>query len=219
MRPRRARTLVVVSAVAGLAFLFGSARHDPAGPGTALLGTDVSTPDRIASLRMRVAAIERENENLRTQLWVRTSLERAPLNLDPDQMDRVMASLLEAHHRYSIPTEVLLAVIKAESDFDVDAVSAAGAVGLMQIMPATGRAVAKDLNIPWTGKKMLRDPVINIQLGSEYLHRMFRRFGHADNALAAYNAGPTRVEAMNNAGILPGKYAGRVRQSLKQFDR
>ena len=219
MAHRRARVLLVVGAVAALAFFAGAIMREAPGDRDALLGSDISLADRVVSLRMRVAAVERENRNLRTQLWVRTTLGRSRLNLAPDEMDRVVASLLEAHNRYGIPAEVLLAVIKAESDFDVDAVSTAGAVGLMQVMPETAREVARDLNIPWAGEKMLRDPAINIRLGSEYLYRMFRRFSHADNALAAYNAGPTRVEGLNHAGILPRKYAGRVRQSMKQLAR
>lgn len=219
MSRRRAKGLLILGAAAALAFLAGAVTGDATREQGALLGSDISLSDRVVSLRMRVAAVERENENLRTQLWVRSTLGRSQLDLAPDQLDRVVASLLEAHNRYGIPAEVLLAVIKAESDFDVDAVSRAGAVGLMQVMPATGREVAMDLNITWIGEKMLRDPAINIQLGSEYLHRMFRRFGHADNALAAYNAGPSRVEGLNHAGILPAEYAGRVRQSMKQLAR
>jgi soluble lytic murein transglycosylase-like protein len=64
---------------------------------------------------------------------------------------------------------------------------------------------------------MLYDPAINIRLGSEYLYRMFRRFGHADNALAAYNAGPARVEGLNDDGVLPQIYPGRVREGLERF--
>jgi len=219
MARRRAKGLLILGAVAALAFIAGAVTGDATSDRDGLFGSDISLSDRVVSLRMRVSAVERENQNLRTQLAVRSTLGRSQVDLAPDQMDRVVASLLEAHNRYAIPVEVLLAVIKAESDFDMDAVSRAGAVGLMQVMPETGREVARDLNIPWTGDKMLRDPAINIQLGSEYLHRMFRRFGHADNALAAYNAGPSRVEGLNHAGILPAEYAGRVRQSMKQLAR
>ena len=219
MANRRAKVILFLGAVSVLAFLAGVLTRDAADGRAPLLGSEISLSDRVVSLRMRVASIERENRNLRTELRVRSALERSRLNLGPDEQDRVVASLLEAHNRYGIATEILLAVIKAESDFDVNAVSSAGAVGLMQVMPRTGREVARDLNIPWTGVKTLRDPAINIQLGSEYLHRMFRRFGHADNALAAYNAGPNRVEGLNDAGILPREYAGRVRQGLEHFGR
>jgi soluble lytic murein transglycosylase len=135
------------------------------------------------------------------------------------EADRIVSSVIEAHNRYGLPVDMLLAVIETESGFRTTALSKAGAMGLMQVMPETGREVATDLNIPWTGDEMLFDPVINIRLGSEYLHRMFRRFGHADNALAAYNAGPARVEGLNRAGILPVVYAGRVRQGLERYSR
>lgn len=214
---RRVTGIGFLAAFTVAAFWAGSAfwQADPEQWG--LLGAGVTMADRVASLRMRVAAVERENENLRTELRVRTALERSYGGLSVEEKERIVASILEAHNRYNLSTEVLLAVIEAESGFDIRAVSSAGAVGLMQIMPSTGKEMARDLNIPWTGKKMLYDPAINIQLGSEYLHRMFRRFSHADNALAAYNAGPRRVEGLNHAGILPRRYPGRVRQSLQRY--
>jgi soluble lytic murein transglycosylase len=129
----------------------------------------------------------------------------------------VVASILEAHDRYGISSDVLLAVIETESGFNTRAMSNKGALGLMQLMPATGHEMARDLDIEWKGKEMLYDPAINIRLGSEYLHRMFQRFGHADNALAAYNAGPARVEDLNDAGILPRDYPGKVREGQRRY--
>ncbi|MFQ5767185.1 MAG: lytic transglycosylase domain-containing protein [Acidobacteriota bacterium] len=185
----------------------------------ALLDGGLTMATRVASLQTRVAAVLRENDNLRTELRVRSALSRHGRRIDPETVDRIMASILEAHNRYGLSTEVLQAVIRTESGFDINALSSAGAIGLMQVMPATGRQMASELNIPWTGKEMLYDPAINIQLGSEYLHRMFRRFGHADNALAAYNAGPARVRGLQDAGIIPTIYPGRVRRGVEYYSR
>jgi soluble lytic murein transglycosylase-like protein len=182
-----------------------------------LLSRGVSVSDRLSSLRMRVAAVERENENLRTEVRVRRALAATAHRLGSEQTERVVASILEAHHRYGLTTEVLLAVIETESGFDPRAVSRAGARGLMQLMPATGQEMAGVLDIEWTGDEMLHDPEINIRLGSEYLYRMFKRFNHADNALAAYNAGPARVDGLTGSGILPRIYPGRVREGLRRY--
>ncbi len=214
---RRATRIAILAAVSVAAFWGGAMYRDVVREDLSLLGSGVSMSDRLASLRMRNAAVERENENLRTELKVRAAIARFGRRLSLEETDRVVAGILEAHNRYGISTEVLLAVIETESGFNSRAVSAAGALGLMQLMPATGQEVAQDLNIPWTGEEMLYDPAINIRLGSEYLYRMFRRFGHTDNALAAYNAGPARVEGLNDDGILPRVYPGRVREGLERF--
>ena len=76
-----------------------------------------------------------------------------------------------------------------------DVRSHAGAIGLMQLMPATGRQVARELRIPWSGLATLTDPQDNIRLGTTYLGNMAQRYdGNAVLATAAYNAGPHRVD-------------------------
>jgi soluble lytic murein transglycosylase len=88
----------------------------------------------------------------------------------------------------------VFAVIRQESAFNKDATSPAGARGLMQLMPATGKMTARENRIPWAGTHSLFDIDRNIQLGTRYLRQVMDRF---DNnmvlASAAYNAGPHRV--------------------------
>ncbi len=76
-----------------------------------------------------------------------------------------------------------------------DVRSSAGAVGLMQLMPATGRKVAKAISLPYSGLATLTNPVSNIRLGTSYLGQMSERYnGNQVLATAAYNAGPHRVD-------------------------
>ena len=108
--------------------------------------------------------------------------------------------------RFPIPTEpwwrqldlslpLVVGLTRSESLFMPDVRSSAGAVGLMQLMPATGREVAKSLKVSYRGLRTLTDPAINARLGTEYLKRMLKRFDeHKLLAAAAYNAGPHRVE-------------------------
>jgi soluble lytic murein transglycosylase len=76
-----------------------------------------------------------------------------------------------------------------------DVSSPAGAIGLMQLMPATGASTARELNLRYSGRASLTDPQVNIALGTTYLGKMLARFdGNQVAATAAYNAGPERVE-------------------------
>ena len=86
-------------------------------------------------------------------------------------------------------------VARSESLFMRDIRSSAGAVGLMQVMPATGRKVAKAISLPYSGLATLTNPVSNIRLGTSYLGQMAKRYsGNQVLATAAYNAGPHRVD-------------------------
>ena len=88
--------------------------------------------------------------------------------------------------KYDIEPSIIKAVIEAESNWDDKAVSKKGAIGLMQLMPAT----ARDMQI-----SNRYDPEQNIEAGTRYLKMLLERFnGDMELAVAAYNAGPTNVE-------------------------
>tara|TARA_R110002096_G_scaffold223000_1_gene411964 strand:+ start:22425 stop:24407 length:1983 start_codon:yes stop_codon:yes gene_type:complete len=87
-------------------------------------------------------------------------------------------------------------IARSESLFMRDVRSRAGAIGLMQLMPATGRDVAREIKLPYSGWTTLVDPASNIRLGTTYLAKMADRYnGNQVLATAAYNAGPHRVDA------------------------
>jgi len=93
-----------------------------------------------------------------------------------------------------VPTEFALAIARQESEFNPRAVSAAGARGLMQLMPATAEEVAGKLGLPFEVNRLTHDPAYNARLGSAYLARMLAAYdGSFVMAAAAYNAGPGRV--------------------------
>jgi soluble lytic murein transglycosylase len=83
---------------------------------------------------------------------------------------------------------------RQESAFDIDAVSPAGARGLMQLMPTTAKEVAKQLGLPFQHERLTREPSYNLMLGRAYLDRLLESFGGSYVlSVAAYNAGPARV--------------------------
>jgi len=84
-------------------------------------------------------------------------------------------------------------LIRQESGFHPRARSVANARGLMQVIPSTGRLVARRYGLRRLSPERLYDPALNIRLGTTYLAEQVRRFGQIEYALAAYNAGPLRV--------------------------
>ncbi|RMA42585.1 lytic transglycosylase domain-containing protein [Rhodophyticola porphyridii] len=92
------------------------------------------------------------------------------------------------------PASLNLSIARRESEFDPDVISSAGAVGLMQVMPGTGRGQAGRLGIEFSEARLLSDPAYNAVLGSGYLAYLAEEFGSNPVLLAAaYNAGPSRA--------------------------
>ena len=97
----------------------------------------------------------------------------------------------EASEKYSVPKDLIKAVIKQESNYMPNAISSKGAIGLMQIMPSTGALLGIE------DKETLKDPYVNIMTGTKYLSQMLNRYdGRLDLSLSAYNAGPNLVDRL-----------------------
>ncbi len=89
---------------------------------------------------------------------------------------------------------VSLAIARQESLFDERALSRSGAIGLMQIMPFTGKAIARRLKVKGFKVHHLYNPEVNYRFGSYYIHTLLKRFKLFPLAAAAYNCGPGRVK-------------------------
>jgi len=95
---------------------------------------------------------------------------------------------------------LVASLIRQESEFNPAAVSRANAVGLMQLLPVTGKKVAKEEKIRHFNASQLFVPGVNMQLGTRYFRSMVDKFGSFEYALAAYNAGSDRVQDWLSAG-------------------
>ena len=109
--------------------------------------------------------------------------------------------IAEAARAAGVPASLLFGLIRQESVFTDDARSRSGALGLMQVMPSTGRLLYRKEN--GKGRLDLNDPDANLRLGARYLKQLIDAFsGDVAAALAAYNAGPGRVRAWKKASSL-----------------
>jgi len=109
-----------------------------------------------------------------------------------------VAAELEA--RYALPSGLLHAVMRQESEFRPDAHSPAGAIGLMQLMPRTAEHAAGELGLPYSLER-LEQPEYNLRLGAFYLAKLLKSFdGRVALALAGYNAGPHAVSRWLEGG-------------------
>lgn len=96
---------------------------------------------------------------------------------------------------YDVPEKIVFSVIKTESNYDKDARSSKGAVGLMQIMGSTGEWAAEKLGIEKFSPERLYEPDVNIEIGCFYLSYLLDLYSHDTKCvLAAYNAGPSNVD-------------------------
>jgi soluble lytic murein transglycosylase len=112
--------------------------------------------------------------------------------------------------KYGYDPLFLTAVIITESSFNNYARSSKGALGLMQIRPATGKELASEVNVEWNGSSSLYDPETNIVLGAYYLNKLFIDFGDLGLALEAYNHGPSRLKRYLKKGYRPKTYSQKV---------
>lgn len=119
-------------------------------------------------------------------------------DISPDYK-RVKHHLRASASRQGVDYELLQAVIATESGFDADAVSPRGAIGLMQVLPATAGRFGVVADGRRTVAQKLADPAVNVPVGARYLRHLLDLFpGRMDLALAAYNAGEGAVQKAGN---------------------
>ena len=135
------------------------------------------------------------------------AVQRSQSRGDSSWLDPVIA---KASSKYGVDAGLIRAVIKAESGFNPQAVSSAGARGLMQLMPATARSLGVNDSF---------DPEQNVMGGTRFLKDMLKRYdGDVDAALAAYNWGPGNVDKRpENLPRETRNYLARVKQLYASY--
>lgn len=119
--------------------------------------------------------------------------------------------ILGESRAYDLDPLFVLAMIKTESTFYNWSKSLNGAVGLMQILPSTGRELATEMDLDWKGEETLLDPYLNVKIGIRYLSGLKERFSDLSSLIAAYNAGPGHIASRLRDGEAVAKnYVNKV---------
>lgn len=115
--------------------------------------------------------------------------------LSPKAAEALGRTIVHESEQAGVDPLFVAAVIKYESTFRHDALSNAGALGLMQILPETARYLADRHGLAWRGTSSLKDPAFNIRLGIAYMKQLLELFdGNHTHMLVAYNWGPGNLQ-------------------------
>lgn len=129
-------------------------------------------------------------------LWSAGALDGPRELLAIERIRRLAPQIRAAAEEFGLDPYLVAGVVSAESSGRTDAVSSVGAMGLMQLRPATAAERAQRLGIEhFRDQDLVRDPALNLRLGCAYLDHLFGRFGRDDArpVLIAYNAGPSKA--------------------------
>ena len=124
---------------------------------------------------------------------------------------RVAEAILDESKKARFDPLLVLGLIETESAFSGDAISIAGARGMMQLMPVTLEYVIGLESMRLTPEEIYPDPAMQVRLAVRYLARLDRRFRNLDLALMAYNAGPERLKQALEEGDAEASYGNYVR--------
>ncbi len=164
------------------------------------------------------SSVKYEIEFLQNYQKVMRVLNSVKTNLNEEEKTDVARIIAKKSIEYGFSVEFVLAVIQTESSFNKYAKSPVGAIGLMQLMPVTGKALAKDFGIVIKDKKHLYNPQLNVTLGMYYLKKLSERFKDMNLVLAAYNMGETALRKYKNKKDLPAfRYAKVVLRRHKKL--
>jgi len=141
---------------------------------------------------------------------VHAALTRCGSRLSDSQRWAIAEAIVSESDRHGYDPLFVQALVEVESTCKPSARSKRGAVGLVQIKPATARAVAAAAGIGWRGDRALSEPALNLRLGLRYLAQLEKRFGDPYLAVAAYNLGPTLVARMSRQRARESRYVRRI---------
>ena len=182
----------------------------PAALSCAILSAPAPAPDGVGQVAAPPqAAVEDDPRPDDARVaQIRDFLSKRRTALTAEEVGQLARTIVAESRRHDMDPWLVVSVMAVESGFQNFAVSHVGAMGLMQVMPATGEELAGRLGIPWHGPQTLFDPIANVRMGVAYLRELTDRYERLPVALAAYNWGPGRIDRKLRRGVpLPQDYA------------
>lgn len=173
----------------------------------------------IQQLKRRLAEAEMDRDSVRAEALGVARAVRAS-GLPEHAQRRLSRAIVREADRHGLDPLLVVAVIRNESSFNPYAVSRVGAMGLMQLMPDTGRWLLERRGLKLGRPQNLYDVELNVELGTSYLSELVARFGSVERALVAYNAGPAAARKILAQPARRTRFvAGYPRKVVRDFQR
>lgn len=145
--------------------------------------------------------------NSKIYIWTR---ERLPKKYKR-HYKKIAQTIIDESLRYNFDPIFLMSMIQGESSFNPEQIGPFKEIGLMQILPTTGKWIAGMYGIKWTNKSILNDPVVNIKIGAAFLSHLRNRFDtHPRLYLSAYNMGQGNVKKLLKKNVWPKQYVQHI---------
>lgn len=161
------------------------------------------------------AEVPTHDEEVARKILARLSMRHTALS--ETERGELVDTIIREARAQDLEPGLVIAVIEVESAGYHLAVSHVGAMGLMQLLPATGKELAERMDVEWKGPDTLFDPTVNVKLGTAYLRQLADRYGNVHTALAAYNWGPGRIDRrLRRGATVPSRY---IEQVMRAADR
>ena len=170
------------------------------------------------NLEKTVSHQQEQISELKEKLQILKAIGDFQIGFNEDEVKNLTNVIYSESKKYEYDPMFILAIILTESTFKRDEVSSAGARGLMQVAPITGKDVATRAGVDWYGLSTLHEPEANVKLGTAYLFEKLLEFKDVKKALLAYNLGETRLRTMiRNKESLPTTYLNKVYQNYNML--
>lgn len=128
----------------------------------------------------------------------------------------ITKAIIQESKKYEMDPLFIMSVIATESSFNPEAKGTSGEIGLMQLMPETGKEVAQKVKEHWQGTVTLKDPIKNIRIGAAYLNQLRNYFDNNPNKyISAYNSGIGKIRKIAKNEDLPKIYPTKI---LKYYE-
>jgi soluble lytic murein transglycosylase len=157
-------------------------------------------------------------EELEQKVKILDIIEEYQIGFNDTQVTELANVVYDESKKFSLDPLLILAVIISESSFKNEQKSDMGAEGLMQLMPSTAKLVASKWGIEWPQKEGLRNPGLNIRVGTAYLFELILQFKDIKKAVTAYNIGAAVTKEYYHFGAVPpARYYNKVLKIYREL--